>query len=175
MESCLHYGHEKVHVFLHPLHRQQLQMQTPFFFFSPLFLSKLQLPGQSQPPALFPTSMEGCDFPSPPGLQALHAGLQPVHVPASSQNHTPKAVICVQQCFLFPRVALNYGTAFPQEVTQGNQFTCSACGWGILSLEHATTIHFSDPLTSSSTHPHREAFIRSEEHKKGLFFFNPSK
>lgn len=164
----------KRHISPSPSQTAAANANTPLYFF-PLFLCKLQLPGQSQPPALFPTCVEGCDFPSPPGLQALHAGLQPVHVPASSQNHTPKAVICVQQCFLFPRVALNYGT-FPQEVIQRNQFTCSACGWGILSWEHATTIHFSDPLMSFSTHPHTEKH-KIKRTQKGLlqFFFNPSK
>lgn len=90
----LRYGHEKTHMFLHPLPTAAAHTQTH----TPPSLQSYDYLGNPGHSYRVPHLWQGCDFPGPTGPRAV-----PVH-----GAMMPKAIICVQQGFLFPRTVLNY-------------------------------------------------------------------
>lgn len=150
-----------MHIILQPLPTDSSCAHTPSLSPFPPSLQSYDYLGNPRP-----HPWQGCDFPRPPGAQAVHAALRPVPVHKAT---LPKVIICIQQRFLFPRAVLNYRTKFPQEVTQRNLFICSRLWVG--ELHH---MNIPASLTSlilschSHTHPQTEGLPRGQKNKKVL-------
>lgn len=93
-----------------------------------------------------------------------------VPVLAGSQNHIPKGIICVQQCFLFVKAVLIYWTRFsPGSYTEETIHFLTSMGGGF----HLMNISL-PALMPLSIHPQTEELPQGQKNKK-VFLLCPSR